>query len=188
MVVKATTVLGELGATVEDVSLPLTVTASVASSVLLAVEPALAHKDWVRERLDDYGHDVRIQQLVGSILPAHAYYKAQKLRSLLKDEVHQALEKYDVLVLPTSGRPAQPIEDDRQITSKENAARLPYLLTRLFNLASAPAASVPCGFSEDGLPIGLQIGSRPGGEEMILKVAHAYEQATPWHTMRPPEA
>ncbi len=187
-VVKAITVLGELGATVENVSLPLTATASAASSILLAVEPALAHKDWVRERLDDYGHDVRIQQLVGSILPAQAYYKAQKLRSLLREEVHQALEKYDVLVLPTCGRPAQPIEDDPQITSKENAARLPYLLTRLFNLASAPAASVPCGFSEDGLPIGIQIGSRPGGEDKILKVAHAYEQATPWHTMRPPEA
>jgi aspartyl-tRNA(Asn)/glutamyl-tRNA(Gln) amidotransferase subunit A len=187
-VVKAITVLGELGATVENVSLPLTATASAASSILLAVEPALAHKDWVRERLDDYGHDVRIQQLVGSILPAQAYYKAQKLRSLLREEVHQALAKYDVLVLPTCGRPAQPIEDDPQITSKENAARLPYLLTRLFNLASAPAASVPCGFSEDGLPIGIQIGSRPGGEDKILKVAHAYEQATPWHTMRPPEA
>ena len=187
-VVKAIAVLGELGATVEDVSLPLTVTASVASSILLAVEPAFAHRDWIRERLDDYGHDVRVQQLVGSIMPAHAYYKAQKLRSLLRDQVQEALANYDVLVLPTCGRPAQPIEDDPPITSKETAARLPYLLTRLFNLASSPAASVPCGFSADGLPIGLQIGSRPSGEETILKVAHAYEQATPWHTMRPPEA
>ena len=187
-VVKATTVLGELGATVEEVSLPLTLSASVASSILLAVEPASAQQDWIKESLDGYGHDVRIQQLVGSILPAHAYYKAQKLRSLLRDQVIGALEKYDVLVLPTSGRPAQPIEDDPPITSKDTAARLPYLLTRLFNLASCPAASVPCGFSAGGLPIGLQIGGRPGGEEMILKVAHAYEQATVWHTMKPPEA
>jgi len=187
-VIKATAVLGELGATVEEVSLPLAASASVASSILLAVEPALAHRDWVRERLDDYGHDVRVQQLVGSILPAHAYYKAQKLRSLLRDEVLAALEKYDVLVLPTCGRPAQPIQDDPPITSKETASRLPYLLTRLFNLSSCPAASVPCGFSSDGLPIGLQIGGRPGGEEMILRVAHAYEQATTWHTVRPPEA
>ena len=187
-VVKATSVLGELGATVEDVSLPLTVTASVASSILLAVEPAFAHRDWIRERLDDYGHDVRVQQLVGSIMPAHAYYKAQKLRSLLRDQVQEALANYDVLVLPTCGRPAQPIEDDPPITSKQTSARLPYLLTRLFNLASSPAASVPCGFSVDGLPIGLQIGGRPGGEETILKVAHAYEQATPWHKERPPEA
>ena len=187
-VVKATTVLGELGATVEEVSLPMTLAANVASSILLAVEPALNHKEWVRERLGDYGHDVRIQQLVGSILPAQAYYKAQKLRSLIRQQVHQAFEKYDVLVLPTIGKPAQPVEDDPEITSKETASRLPYLLTRLFNLASAPAATIPCGLSAQGLPIGLQIGARPGGDEMILKVAHAYEQATPWHTMRPPAA
>jgi aspartyl-tRNA(Asn)/glutamyl-tRNA(Gln) amidotransferase subunit A len=187
-VVKATAVLGELGATVEEVSLPLAITASVASSILLAVEPAFAHRDWVRDRIDDYGHDVRIQQLVGSIVPAQAYYKAQKLRSMLRDQVLEAMNRYDVLVLPTSGRPAQPIEDDIPITSKETSARLPYLLTRLFNLSSSPAASVPCGFSAGGLPIGLQIGSRPGGEETILKVAYAYEQATPWHLERPPEA
>jgi aspartyl-tRNA(Asn)/glutamyl-tRNA(Gln) amidotransferase subunit A len=187
-VVKATAVLGELGATVEEVSLPLSASATLASSVLLAVEPALNQQEWVRDRLQDYGHDVRVQQLVGSILPAQAYYKAQKLRSLLRQEVLEALEKYDVLVTPTCGRPAQPLADDPAITSKEGAARLPYLLTRMFNLASSPAASVPCGFSASGLPIGLQIGSRPGGDEMILKVAHAYEQATPWHTKRPPEA
>ena len=187
-VVKATTVLGELGATVEEVSLPISLAANVASSILLAVEPALNQKDWIRGRPEDYGHDVRIQQMVGTILPAQAYYKAQKLRSLIRQQVHQAFEKYDVLVLPTIGRAAQPVEDDPEITSKETASRLPYLLTRMFNLASAPAGTVPCGFNSQGLPIGLQIGARPGGDEMILKVAHAYEQATPWHTMRPPEA
>jgi aspartyl-tRNA(Asn)/glutamyl-tRNA(Gln) amidotransferase subunit A len=184
-VVKATAVLGELGASVEEVSLPLTLGASVASSILLAVEPALNHREWIKDRLQDYGHDVRIQQLVGSLVPAQAYYKAQKLRSLLKDQVHKAFETYDVLVLPTIGKPAQPITDDPPVTSKETASRLPYLLTRMFNLASCPAASIPCGFSAGGLPIGLQIGARPAGEETIFKVAYAYEQATPWHTMRP---
>ena len=53
------------------------------------------------------------------------------------------------------------------------------------NLVGAPAISVPCGFSIGGLPVGLQSGSRPGGEELVLKVAHAYEQSTPWHSMRP---
>ena len=187
-VVKATTVLGELGATVEEVSLPLAASAGIASSILLAVEPASNHTDWIRNRLDDYGHDVRIQQLVGSILPAQAYYKAQKLRSMVRDQVLEAFEKYDVLVLPTCGKPAQPVADDPPVTSKETSARLPYLMTRLFNLASSPAASVPCGFSAAGLPIGLQIGARPGGEENIFKVAYAYEQASSWHTMRPPEA
>ena len=65
-------------------------------------------------------------------------------------------------------------------------AESPYMRTNTFNLASAPAISVPCGFSSQGLPIGLQIGIRSGGEETVLKVAHAYEQSTPWHDMRPP--
>ena len=142
----------------------------------------MSHRDWIRDRLQDYGHDNIIGLLTGSIIPAQAYYKAQKLRSLLRQRVHEALERYDVLVLPTSGKPAQRIEDDPVITSAQTAARLPYLLTRIFNLASAPAISVPCGLSSQGLPIGLQIGGRPGGEERVLKVAHAYEQSTSWHT------
>ena len=180
--------LGELGATVEEVSVPLSMDAGVASAVLLAVEPALAQKDWIKDQLQDYGHDVRILLLTGSLLPAQAYYKAQKLRTMLRQQVLDSLEKYDVLVLPTSGKGAQPLEQDPPITSKETASRLAFLFTRIFNLASCPAMSVPCGFDDLGMPVGLQIGARPGAEETIFKVAHAYEQATAWHTMRPPGA
>ena len=180
--------LGELGATVEEVSVPLSMDAGVASAVLLAVEPALAQQDWIKDQLQDYGHDVRILLLTGSLLPAQAYYKAQKLRTMLRQQVLDFLEKYDVLVLPTSGKGAQPLEQDPPVTSKETASRLAFLFTRIFNLASCPAMSVPCGFDDRGMPVGLQIGARPGAEETIFKVAHAYEQATAWHTMRPPEA
>ena len=180
--------LGELGATVEEVSVPLSMDAGVASAVLLAVEPALAQKDWIKDQLQDYGHDVRVLLLTGSLLPAQAYYKAQKLRTMLRQQVLDSLEKYDVLVLPTSGKGAQPLEQDPPITSKETASRLAFLFTRIFNLASCPAMSVPCGFDDRGMPVGLQIGARPGAEETIFKVAHAYEQATAWHTMRPPGA
>ena len=180
--------LGELGATVEEVSVPLSMDAGVASAILLAVEPALAQQDWIKDQLQDYGHDVRILLLTGSLLPAQAYYKAQKLRTMLRQQVLDFLEKYDVLVLPTSGKGAQPLEQDPPVTSKETASRLAFLFTRIFNLASCPAMSVPCGFDDRGMPVGLQIGARPGAEETIFKVAHAYEQATAWHTMRPPGA
>ena len=180
--------LGELGATVEEVSVPLSMDAGVASAVLLAVEPALAQQDWIKDQLQDYGHDVRILLLTGSLLPAQAYYKAQKLRTMLRQQVLDFLEKYDVLVLPTSGKSAQPLEQDPPVTSKETASRLAFLFTRIFNLASCPAMSVPCGFDDRGMPVGLQIGARPGAEGTIFKVAHAYEQATAWHTMRPPGA
>ena len=180
--------LGELGATVEEVSIPLSIGAGVASAVLLAVEPALAQQDWIKDRIQDYGHDVRLLLLTGSLMPAQAYYKAQQLRTMLRQQVLDSLEKYDVLVLPTSGKGAQPREEDPPVTSEETAGRLAFLFTRIFNLASCPAMSVPCGFDDRSMPVGLQIAARPGAEETIFKVAHAYEQATSWHTMRPPGA
>ncbi len=187
-VLKALGVLGELGAVVEEVSIPLTAHGAVLSQVPLVVEPALNMREWVRERLQDYGHNNRIGLLTGSIFPAQAYYKAQKLRTMFRNQVHEALERYDVLVTPTSSVAAQPIVEDPVRTSKEDAAPLNYLQTRTFNMASAPAVSINCGFSNEGLPIGLQIGGRPGADQTVLNVAYAYEQATDWHNRRPPNA
>ena len=184
----AVSLLGELGASVEEASIPLAEHTTVISRILVAVEPALYHRRWLRERLKDYGHANRVGLLTGSIIPASAYYKAQKIRSLLRRQVLESLETCDVLVTPTSGRPAQRIADDPVITSKEMAAHRPYLLTRIFNLANAPAISIPCGFAAKGLPIGMQIGGRPGDDATVLRVAHAFEQHTPWHIMRPPTA
>ena len=180
--------LAELGADVEEVSIPLAAHANAISGTLLAVEPAVNMRDRVRERIHEFGHDNRIGLLTGSLVPAAAYYKAQKLRSLLRDQVLAAFRTYDVLVMPTSGRQAVPLTEDPPVTSRETASRLPFMRTNTFNLASAPAISVPCGFGGRGLPVGLQIAGPPGGEEMVFRLAHAYEQNTPWHTMRPATA
>ena len=185
VVQRAITVLGELGATVDEVSLPLSNVAGPISGALLAVEPANNHSNWVRERIDDYGHDDRILLLTGSVIPASYYYKAQKIRELIRRQVLDALGSYDALVFPTAGRGAQPVEDDPPVTSRETSSRLPFLFTRLFNLASCPAMSVPCGFDDRGMPVGLQIGGKPFSEEALFRIGHAYEQATDWHTRRP---
>ena len=182
---RAITVLGELGARVEEVSLPLSAVAGPISGTLLAVEPANNHSRWVHENINDYGHDDRILLLTGSVLPARYYNKAQKIRELIRRQVLDALGDYDALVFPTSGRGAQPVQDDPPVTSKDTSSRLPYLLTRLFNLASCPAMSVPCGFDGRGMPVGLQIGGKPFSEETLFRIGHAYEQATDWHTRRP---
>ena len=187
-VTTATAVLAELGANVEEVSIPLTTHANTIGGVLLAAEPAANMQEWVRERLQDFGHDNRIGLLTGSILPAYAYHKAQRLREMLRRQVLQALESYDALVMPTSGRVARPVQEDPRVTSKESTSRLPFMRTNTFNIASSPAISVPCGFGSQGLPIGLQIAARPGAEETVFRVAYAYEQNTPWHTMKPPTA
>ena len=186
-VAKATGVLGELGALVEDGSIPLARHAVLISQTIQRVETAFAHRDWIRRRPQDYGHDSRIGFLIGSILPAQSYHKAERLKSVVRRQVHQALERYDVLVLPTSGKAAQRIADDPVVTGKQTS-RLSYLLAGIFHLSGSPAISVPCGLTSQGLPIGLQIGGRPGDEATVLKVAHAYEQSTPWHAMRPPAA
>ena len=180
-VVKATSVLGELGASVEEVSLPLTKHAMLATLIHLGVEPASYHSQRIRDRLQDFTPVNRIGLLTGSIMPAQAYYKAQKLSALIRKQVHEAMEKYDVLVLPTTGTPAKSIETYANTLVRQR----PHILTFTFNLAYAPAISIPCGLSSQRLPIGLQIGGRPGEDATVLKVAHAYEQATTWHTMRP---
>ncbi len=184
----ASAVLEELGATVEDVSLPLTVHGGTLAAALINTEASFTYREWIRERLQEFGHTNQVGLLTGSILPAQAYQKAQKLREMVRREVLGALASYDVLILPTSKSCAPIVGQDHVITSKEDARNQPPVMTRPFNLAGAPAISVNCGFNSDGLPIGLQIGGRPFEESMILKVAYAYEQHTPWHTMRPPHA
>ena len=182
-VVQAAAHLEELGASVEEVSIPLSAHAHVLQTSM-GPEASLDHHEWIKTRLDEYGHKNRIGMLMGAVMPAQAYYKAQKLRSMLRDQVLEALGSYDVLVSPTMAEPARLIRDDPIITRKEPT--LAHLLTQTFALSSTPAISVPCGFTSGGLPIGLQIGGRPGDDAVVLRVGHAYEQTTRWHTIRPP--
>ena len=187
-VIKAGSVLAELGATVDEVSLPLTIHGGTITGAIINVESAMTYRDWIRDRLHEFAHGNQIGLLLGSIMPAQAYYKAQKLRELVRRQVQEAMETYDVLILPTSKSCAPKLEDEPVIDSKKMVAGMTLVMTRPFNLANAPAISINCGFNSQGLPIGLQIGGRPFQEETVLKVAHAYEQNTPWHTMRPPNA
>jgi aspartyl-tRNA(Asn)/glutamyl-tRNA(Gln) amidotransferase subunit A len=115
-----------------------------------------------------------------------AYYKALKLRAVLRQEVLAALDQADVLVLPTMGIAAPKIEPDPLIDSKARSTRNRAGLTTSFSLASAPALSMCCGFTSEHLPIGLQIGGKPFAEQPVLNVAYAYQQATDWHGRRPP--
>ena len=119
-------------------------------------------------------------------MPALAYYKTLKLRALLRQQVLQVLNDFDVLLTPTMGIAAPMIEEDPVIKSKETSNRNTSGLTTTFSLASCPAISVNCGFTSNNLPIGLQIGGRPFAEQTVLNVAYSYEQNTDWSTRRPP--
>ena len=182
---QAANTLAELGARVEEVSIPLTSHANTISSIL-RVEAPTNYRDLIRNRLQEIEHDNRISYLTWSLTPALAYYKALKLRALLRQQVLAALNDADVLLMPTMGIAAPKIEPDPAIDSKENSNRNRAGLTTSFSLASSPALSICCGFTKENLPIGLQFGGRPFEEQTILNVAYAYQQATDWHTRKPP--
>jgi len=188
-VAKAISVLGELGASSKDVSIPLAPNAGALTMSILNVEWANLHRPLFEPNFDELDHNNKIRFLTGSIIPAQAYYKAQKIRAVLRQQILDALEKVDVLVLPTGPVTAPPVESVPGIESKEHsltglAGRISF--TGPFNLAGTPAISVPCGFSAAGMPMGLQIVGKPFDEETVLKVAHAYEQNTDWHNCRAP--
>ena len=187
-VLAAGTVMEELGAEVEEVSMPVTAHCGTLGTILINTESAAVYRDWTHERLREFNPSNRTVLLTGSIMPAQAYYKVQKVREMLRQELLGSLEDHDVLILPTAKRCAPPVNEDPVLTSKRTVRDLSLVMTRPFNLAGTPAISINCGFNSQGLPIGLQIGGRPFDEATVLRVAHACEQHMPWHTMRPPTA
>ena len=188
-VAKAISALGELGASSQDVSIPLAPKAGALTMSILSVEWSNLHRPLFEPNIDELDHNNKIRFLTGSVIPAQFYYKSQKIRAVLRQQILDALEQVDVLVLPTGPVTAPPVESVPGVQSKEHAltglaGRISF--TGPFNLAGTPALSVPCGFSSSGMPMGLQIVGRPFAEETVLRVAHAYEQATEWHNRRAP--
>ena len=191
-VAKAIADLGALGASIDEVSIPLLPSAAAVTRAIIGVESAALHHNWIRTRLYEYDHNVQVDYLTGSVTPAHLYYKAQKLRELIRRQVLTALQRVDVLALPSSSEPAPLLPQRSGLQSQEEARQRMAgrrSLTGVFNLANVPVLSVPCGFvAVEGkdLPVGLQLAGQPFADGLLLKVAHAYEQHTPWHTRRPP--
>ncbi len=132
-----------------------------------------------------FGDEVKRRIMLGTYALSAGYYdayylKAQKVRTLIRREFDQAFTKYDALVTPTSPtvpfRIGEKLDDPLQMYLSD-------VCTLPINIAGLPAISIPAGF-DNGLPIGMQLIGKPFGEEAILKVAYAYEQATEWHKMR----
>jgi aspartyl-tRNA(Asn)/glutamyl-tRNA(Gln) amidotransferase subunit A len=129
-----------------------------------------------------FGDEVKRRIMLGTYALSAGYYdayylKAQKVRTLIRREFDQAFEKYDALVTPTS--PTVPFKIGEKIDDPLQMY-LSDVCTLPINIAGLPAISIPAGFA-DGLPIGMQLISKPFGEEAILRIAYAYEQATEWH-------
>ncbi len=197
--------LEELGAVVDwDVSLPSTPYALAVYYIIAPSEASanLARYDGVKygfsyaadtmwdalEKTRQYGFGAEVKRriMLGTYALSAGYYdayylKAQKVRTLIRREFDTAFEKYDALVTPTS--PTVPFRIGEK-TDDPVQMYLADVCTMPVNIAGLPAVSLPAGFA-DGLPIGLQVIGKPFAEETILKVAHAYEQATDWHKQKP---
>ena len=139
-------------------------------------------------RAKGFGDEVKRRIMIGTYTLSAGYYdayylKAQKVRTLIKQDFEAALREVDVLMCPTAPTTAF------QTGSKVDDPLSMYLgdlMTVPLNLAGLPGISIPCGFSEEGLPVGLQLIGRALGEAQILQVAYAYEQSTTWHQQTPP--
>lgn len=190
-VLDAVELLAGLGAEVEEVSLPLAPISGIASRIISSVERTSLHPEWLRERPQDFHHNTRVAFTTGELIPAQTYYKAQKLRAMVRKQTLDALERYDVLAMPIASEPATVMDMRPGVRSKEAAisALRQGSYRGLFSMVSGPALSVCCGFTSDGegkLPLALQIAGRPFDEATVLNVAYAYQQNTSWHLERPP--
>ena len=178
-------VLKEEGAEVVDVDLPLATMTMYRN--IQRPEATLAHmqKGWFPAHLDEYTEQTRESLLKGQHIPAIDYLQAQHERRLFSSAVRAVMQEVNALVLPTTPIPAFPVEQIGQEINidgvMEDTTSALLRLTRAFNLAGSPAISLPCGFTANGLPIGLQVAGKPFEEAMILRVAHAYQLLTDWH-------
>jgi len=196
----------ELGAEIVEVSLPHTKYA-VACYYLIATAEAssnLARYDGVRfgQRVDEgqglidmymksraagFGDEVKRRIMLGTYALSSGYYdayylKAQKVRTLIRQDFLEAFNRVDILLTPVAPTPAFKINEK---TDDPLQMYLSDIFTIPVNLAGTCAMSLPCGLSGQGLPIGLQLIGKPFAEETLLQAAYAFERATPWHTKAP---
>ncbi|NQT73807.1 MAG: Asp-tRNA(Asn)/Glu-tRNA(Gln) amidotransferase subunit GatA [Chloroflexi bacterium] len=198
--------LEELGATVEETSLP---SSKYALSVYYIIAPSEASANLARyngvkygfsfqeadsmwdamEKTRQYGFgpEVKRRIMLGTYALSAGYYdayylKAQKVRTLIRQEFDQTFEKFDALITPTSPtvpfKIGEKMEDPMQMYLAD-------VCTLPINIAGIPGICVPAGFV-DGLPVGMQILAKSFAEETLLRIAYAYEQTTDWHKQNPP--
>jgi aspartyl-tRNA(Asn)/glutamyl-tRNA(Gln) amidotransferase subunit A len=183
-------ILRQLGAEVQEVSIPLVALAGAIFVGVADTEGAGARDEILRGRAAELDPASRTRLQAAALVPAKVYNRAMKARVLLRQQFMQALQQVDILVSATMPHPppqhtalTAPFKGAEDVRSRFFFRRS---YTGCYALAALPAISIPGGFTDDNLPIGLQLGARPFAEAALLQVAYAYEQATPWHTRRAP--
>jgi aspartyl-tRNA(Asn)/glutamyl-tRNA(Gln) amidotransferase subunit A len=208
-VFEAVGLLKAKGATFQEISMPHTEYAVATYYILATAEASsnLARFDGVQyglraepkksrrtpiidlyeeTRHQGFGPEAKRRIMLGTYSLSSGYYdayylKAQKVRTLIKQDFDEAFKSFDAIVTPTAPTTAFKLGEK---TSNPLSMYLSDIYTISVNLAGVPAISIPCGFAKNGLPIGLQIIGKPFDEEMLFRIAHSYEQSTDWHKRR----
>ncbi len=185
-VLAAVKVLEGLGADVVEVKLPDVDQYVAAWPVLCSAEAAAAHEATYPSRKDDYGPWFRGWLDKGAKVTGAEYAKANNLRAASTGHLRRVFEEIDVLACPSTVEPAPRVTRE-ELYGPMPESRSPRFqrFTVPFDYNGAPTLSVPCGMSGEGLPLSLQFVGKHLSEPLLCQVGHAYEQATPWHTLHP---
>ena len=172
------------GARIVDVDAPtLDVTQAIWGAML--AEMYEYHRETIREQPQNYRVATRLLMMASALRSAADLLRAQRLRARLAREIAEILQGVDALIFPGQAEPAGPFPTDP--IAKE-LLRPTSRYTNVWNLVGLPACVVPSGFSQEGLPVSIQIVGKPFDDATVFRIARAYERATPWHTRRPDPA
>jgi aspartyl-tRNA(Asn)/glutamyl-tRNA(Gln) amidotransferase subunit A len=178
---KGLVALQELGANLEEVTIPSLDHIRAANTVIMLSEAYAFHERNLKERPQDFGEMVRARFRIGGLFSASDYIQAQRCRQLAKREFADVLRRVDLLVTPTMTQPAPAFEGFDATAIIRGPS-----FTAPFNVTGLPAISVPCGFTLSGLPVGMQIVGKPFDEPTVLRAAYTYQQHARWFERRPP--
>jgi aspartyl-tRNA(Asn)/glutamyl-tRNA(Gln) amidotransferase subunit A len=184
----AVRVLEDCGVKATPVALPHVDAMMRVTHVISRSESVAVHATVLRERPDDLQPAVRTRLAFGFKISAHDYLQALRLRvHLSRKFLKEVFSRVDALVTPVIMEPAPTAQSVKSPDPDEMVARMRRFsrCTRPFNGFGLPALSVPCGFSQEGLPLAFQIVGRPFDEVTVLRIGHAYQQATRWFERRP---
>jgi aspartyl-tRNA(Asn)/glutamyl-tRNA(Gln) amidotransferase subunit A len=180
-VYQAAGVFESLGCQVQEVNVDWLLDAALANRTMTQSDGAAVHRDRLKEHREMFGEDIRRRLEEGAKTTSTEYILARRTQAEVRKRFEHFFESYDFLVTPTTPIAAPTIEGHDAV---EQAGRLTRF-TAPFNLSGLPALSLPCGFTKEGLPIGLQIVSRAWADAKVLNIGYAFEQATEWHTHFP---
>jgi aspartyl-tRNA(Asn)/glutamyl-tRNA(Gln) amidotransferase subunit A len=181
-------ILRDLGAQVVDVPIDGIEGNISAQLTIEAAEPSAYHQRHLRERPQDYGDDVRTLLEVGEMLLATHYLQAQRYRAVLRASFLEAFANVDVFICPTLPFTATGVGETSVVIEdgvKEDMLSAIMQFTGIASLTGLPSLAVPCGFDDDGLPVGMQIIGKPFDEATLFRAGHAFQQATEFHRRAP---